>query len=377
MNMGVTSRCRVGWVLAWALSIAGWVLAPRQAAAEEPPAGEQAAVDPANSAPAAVEPDSNAVEPASNSAEANPVTAITKLAPDPSHIGDLLTLEVVVAYPDGYTVNLPTGVEFAPLELVGVEQGEPESTGSGWRRTFTVQLQYFDVGDASVPAFALTYVDPQGRVQTLEVASRKFTVESLLANENEPAVHGEDPPFSLTYPAEATETAIYVGLLALLAGLVLARVWSRWRRRERPVPVVPPIPPHERANDALRALESRRADLLEAGRVADYYLELTEIAKTYVQSRFGVEALDRTTDEIRRSLIRAGDRLAPLSTTELVEFLQRCDLVKFARFAPTDEDADASLQTVRGMVQRSTPVATDDAAPSPTGNEAAPKQEVA
>jgi lipase chaperone LimK len=64
----------------------------------------------------------------------------------------------------------------------------------------------------------------------------------------------------------------------------------------------PPVPAHVTAFQALEELE--RADLITKNQFQDYYLELTEIAKAYIEGRFGVPALDRTTDELRRDLER-------------------------------------------------------------------------
>ena len=64
--------------------------------------------------------------------------------------------------------------------------------------------------------------------------------------------------------------------------------------------------------------ELERGSLLGDGRVQDYYVELTEIGKGYLERRFGVEALDRTTDEIRRALLRDPNAVAPLSADEVM-----------------------------------------------------------
>lgn len=298
-----------------------------------------------------------------------PVAVTTRLSPDPSNIGDLLTLEVIAAYPQGFTVNLPIGLDLAPLEVVNVEPGEPQSTGVGMRKTFTVTLQYFDVGEAQVPAFPLTYVDLEGQVETLRVPGRGFTVESLLANEADPQRRPEDPPVSLEYPNETAETVIYVGLVALLLGAVSSLLLLRWRRREKPVVLPPPVPPHVLALDALDSLAHRRESMIQSGQFQDYYVELTEIAKGYVEVRFGIELLDRTTDEIRAALIEAGDRIAPLEPKTLIAFLQECDLVKFARFAPPEEDTEEALGSVRHMVEDSMPRPQAPASPNETPGE--------
>ncbi|MBX7080839.1 MAG: hypothetical protein K1X88_16695 [Nannocystaceae bacterium] len=281
----------------------------------------------------------------------SPVAVTTRLSPDPSHVGDILTLEITAAFPRGYSVNLPIGVTFAPLHLVDLSEGEPEVTGEGLRKTFTVRLQHFAPGPAQVPSFTLTYVDEAGAVQTAAVPAVPLQVDSLLANEADPQPRPDDPPLSIEYPNTLAETIVYSVLGTLTAAVLAWWALARLRRRRRPAFVPPPIPAHELALEALDELE--RGSLLADGLVQDYYVELTEIGKGYIERRFGVEALDRTTEEIRRVLVRNPDAIAPLSADEVMAFLHRSDLVKFARMRPEGDAATDDLRWVRDAVARS------------------------
>ncbi|MCX4246052.1 hypothetical protein [Paraliomyxa miuraensis] len=319
---------------------------PSPEPAPEPPS--RAAVgEPATPAPAPAAPDPTSKTPVVSD---GPVAVTTRLAPDPSNVGDLLVLEVVAAYPRDVRVNLPTRLELAPLHHVSTVEGEAEPTGDGLRKTFRIELQYFEVGTATIPSFPLTYVDADGAVHTVQIPPRAFTVESLLANESDPQRRGEDPPISREYPDTLAEAVVLSVLGTLLLGLLAWLLVRRFGPR-RAVALPPPIPPHELAFEALDELE--RGELLASGQVQRYYVELTEIAKGYLEGRFGLDALDRTTDEIRRALLDDAKRLAPLSADAVVEFLQRCDLVKFARFSPPDEESHEALELVRDMVKRS------------------------
>lgn len=298
----------------------------------------------------------------SAAARAEDFAVSTRLSPDPSSIGDLLTYEVTVGYPAGHAINVPRGVDLAPLETVSVEELEPEPTGEGLRKVIRFELQHFDVGEAQVPAFDLTRVGPGGEVQTLRVPAHAFTVAALLANEADPQLQPDDPPVSLEYPNELAEAIIY----ASLGGIVVAALatwgilaWLR-RRRDQQAVAPPPVPPHVLAYHELEQLEHAREPMLERGEFQDYYLRLTDIAKAYLEGRFGIDANDRTTDEIRRELLSRGHRIAPLSADEVLRFLQDCDLVKFARFAPPVDEARDALLTVRGMVDRTRPIRRSD-----------------
>ncbi|MEM6289978.1 MAG: hypothetical protein AAGA54_01895 [Myxococcota bacterium] len=283
------------------------------------------------------------------------VTVETRLTPEPSNVGDLLAYEIVVAFPQGVTVNLPTQLDLAPLHLVETVDAPVEATGASLRKTFTLSLQHFSVGEATVPAFDLTTVDAQGAVQTVRVPPHAFTVEALLANEADPVRRGEDPPVSVEYPNDTAETAIYATLGGAFLGLLLWGIVRRVMRKPAVVPAPPPIPPHELAMSALEELE--QGELMRQDDLVPFYLELTEIAKGYLEGRFGVPSLDRTTEEIRRDLLRQKEAIAPLSADEVIAFLQRCDLVKFARMAPQADEASGALTEVRSMVEQTLPTA--------------------
>ncbi|MBV1860470.1 MAG: hypothetical protein KUG77_18805 [Nannocystaceae bacterium] len=285
-------------------------------------------------------------------AEQAAVTIQTRLSPEPSSVGDLLTYEVIVAFPRGITVNLPTQLDFSPLHLVRSEDSSPEVTGASLRKVFTLTLQHFETGEAVVPSFALTTVDASGAIETVTVPSKPFVVEALLANEVDPGRKGEDDPVSIAYPNERAEVGIYATLAGILLALIGWFIVRRFLRQPKVKPTPPPIPPHVVALSALDELE--QGELMQEDDLVPFYLQLTEIAKGYLEGRFGIPSLDRTTEEIRRDLVRRGDSIAPLSADEVIEFLQRSDLVKFARFSPEDDEAGSALGEVRGMVERST-----------------------
>jgi hypothetical protein len=311
----------------------------------------------------------HAAEPAP---ETSPVSVETRISPDPSNVGDLLTYEVTAAYPRGITVNLPSVLTLDPLYVVGVRESEPEPTGEGLRKVFTIELQHFVIGPAQVPAFDLTWVDAQGGVQTVAVPAHDLVVESLLANEVDPQRRGEDPPVSLPYPNDLAEIIIYAAAGTLfLAGVVLIFVMWLWPGAKQ-VMAPPPLPPHVQAYRALDELEG--GELLPERQFEEFYVQLTEIAKGYLQGRFGVSALDRTTEEIRWILRHEEDRIAPLTAKEVLAFLDTSDLFKFAGFEPREDEPQEALARVRDMIDRTAPEAPEGARPAEPAPEEKPAE---
>lgn len=298
------------------------------------------------------------------------------LSPNPSHIGDALVLELEVRYPKGYRVNLPTGLAMGKAEVLSVEEGSPRRADGGSVKTFTINLQAFELEPFTLPPVLLTYTDPDGQVLTADAPAVKVEVERLTANEAQAERQGEDPPVSLTYPNVLAERVIWAAMLALILGAALAALFFTLRRKKPSAAPVIIRPPHELALEALRSLEARRVEMLEGGAYQDFYLELTSIAKQYVQARFGVDVVERTTDELHLVLRRERERLAGLDPNELLTFLREADLIKFARLAPTADETHKALQSVEKIVleTRLVPSAPQQASVAPQGPSAVPTQ---
>ncbi len=147
------------------------------------------------------------------------------------------------------------------------------------------------------------------------------------------------------------------GLPALLAlGLLLFGLFWWLRRRARALaPEIPPIPADEEALEALTVLAL--ADLPGKGESHDYYFELSRILRHYLSRRYHMPFSDWTSEEIREALAGRRPRLRfdPELRDELLDDLDRGDLVKFARRQPSRAECDDSLAAARRLIRATRP----------------------
>ena len=134
-------------------------------------------------------------------------------------------------------------------------------------------------------------------------------------------------------------------LLAAAAAVVaLAVLLLRYISRRIREHLMSPI---ERARVELDRLVKR--GLPGRGKYKDFYIELTMVVRRYVQRKYGVKAPHLTTDEFFAELAARG--LAAAGSSELKEFLQSADLVKFAGLEATPEMADDATGSARRYLE--------------------------
>ena len=148
-----------------------------------------------------------------------------------------------------------------------------------------------------------------------------------------------------TLPFRFGEVSGYVkwGLLALLA--LLAALYATQKllaRHGRSVGSLfrsaPPQPPHVVAIQALEALHHQK--LWQNNRYKLYYSGLTDILRTYIAARYGIGAMEMTSDEIIEAMRRIDD-MPQKSAMDLTAILRDADLVKFAKATPDAEQNEA------------------------------------
>jgi hypothetical protein len=148
----------------------------------------------------------------------------------------------------------------------------------------------------------------------------------------------ELPPLPSWRPVLIVAAASGVAALLALAG------WTRYRRRQSPVPI---MAPRERIRTELARLEL--LPLGTPGDVARFHICMADLVRRYLQLLCGLSAFELTTPEI----LVAIDRLPTLSPGERVVIrglLERCDIVKFAGALPAAEECRQMMKMAQTLV---------------------------
>ena len=272
------------------------------------------------------------------SAQTDAPRLLTATEPAVITVGDPVRLLVTVLHTAESRVVWPDPFELDPFELVDQRPLEPVAEGNRVQSSMELTLTAFALGELRVPAFEVEVVDAAGDSVRLTSEVAVIRVESVGLDEGADIRDIKGPlaiPFSMM-----TLLPWLVGLAIL--GAAAYWLYRRYRRRtrpDRPVPVVPPRPAHEIAYESLDALEA--SGLLQLGKVKTYHIRVSDILRVYTEDRFDVDAMEMTTGEVLVELDRA--RVARGVVGDFRQLLDRCDLVKFAKFRP---DASACRHLV-------------------------------
>ena len=87
---------------------------------------------------------------------------------------------------------------------------------------------------------------------------------------------------------------------------------------------------------------------------AAFHVSVADIVRQYLAGRYALETNERTTTEILH-LVETGARPLPVVRRHLTDVLSQCDLVKFARFVPEEEEAIGTVDTARLFVEETRP----------------------
>jgi hypothetical protein len=111
-------------------------------------------------------------------------------------------------------------------------------------------------------------------------------------------------------------------------------------------------PPYE---VALLELAAIREDLSKTGEVKECYFRVSACVRAYIEAVFRLKAPEMTTEEFLPSLGTSG-ALADGQKRLLRDFLEACDLVKFARHVPKTEEVESVLGAARNFIEETKPV---------------------
>jgi hypothetical protein len=118
---------------------------------------------------------------------------------------------------------------------------------------------------------------------------------------------------------------------ALAVAVLLFALWQWWQKRRMQIPVEPPVPAHVRAKQKIQEA------LALIAQPKPFCILVSDTIRTYLEERFSFRAPERTTEEFLHEL-QDTDLLSAEQKEKLGEFLECCDLVKFAKYEPREPE---------------------------------------
>lgn len=207
----------------------------------------------------------------------------------------------------------------------------------------------------TLPPVPIAIARASGEVLTLCTRPHTIVVDDPTASVPD-AKPRPNPPPRLQRETWVLARQIVLGALggAALAALA-AWLIVRWMRRPKPVPPPPPPrPPWVVAFEELRAI--RFADLIAQGRLPEHFDRVSDALRKYLGGRYGFDGLETTTYEMQSKLRSVSP--PPPELGAIFTLLDTCDLVKFARFSPSDEDGKLALDEAERIVHATMPAST-------------------
>lgn len=147
-----------------------------------------------------------------------------------------------------------------------------------------------------------------------------------------------------------------IGALILI-GLLLYFFVFRKKKEEVVVEVVPQVAPYEEALQKLKSLDEKL--LWQNNKIKQYYSELTEIVRLYIERELKVPALESTTDELIETLSDFHQTKSIITEKETIQrlktLLQEADLVKFAKSKPMAERIEGDRKDAENIINNLKP----------------------
>ena len=258
-------------------------------------------------------------------------------------IGEQITYSIQVETDTTNLVVFPEGQSFMPLEMIESYKTDTVKQTDKYNLIKRYGLTQFDSGVYTIPPQKIVIGN-----RTLLTDSLKVEVRNILVDSTKQGLYDIKPIIEVEKsPSQWWKYVLYTLLIVgIVAGLIY---WFLWRKKplseEEEIAL---LPPYDRAKLALKKLEE--SDYLKQDALKEYYSELTQIVRKYLDEKVYDHSMESTTDQLisRLRLLKDGNQIDLSKDTikNIESILKRADLVKFAKSKPDVGLAELDRNTI-------------------------------
>lgn len=268
----------------------------------------------------------------------------TRFTPDTIMIGDQFYLHLDIDKDVAQEIQLPRFEKnrLTPqIEVLGIDR--VDTLGQNGRRLqvrVTYRLTSFDEGTHTLGGFPVVWSSSPGQARdgkadtVLAPEQMRLTVGTFEIDTAKQQIFDIKRPLNTPLVFAEIRDYVYWGVgIALALAVIIYLLIKYIRRRQGRTGPKRFVPPHIVAIRALEKLHSRK--LWQNGKHKEYYSQLADIVRIYIERRYGIGAMEMTSDQILDAVRNVNDERL---REKLRELFGLADLVKFAKMAPSPDD---------------------------------------
>ncbi len=254
-------------------------------------------------------------------------------------IGDQINLKLEVEKPAGLKIRFAQIPDSLAGKIEVLKKSGIDTTRMKDNSLKLVQnllITCFDSGSYQIPPFRFDVSEP-GKNDSLFTDWLTLKVMTL---QIDTAKGPTDIKLPYDAPLTLKEVTPYMMGIILIGAILFLLLYSIKRKKKNMPLFVKPQKPKEPAHIiALRELDRIKEEKLwQKDKIKEYYSDVTEVLRVYIEDRFEIPAMEQTSNEILTSIQRNRNLINDRTLNYLTQILPLADLVKFAKYYPLPDD---------------------------------------
>jgi hypothetical protein len=251
-------------------------------------------------------------------------------------ISEPITFTLSALYKPGIKVKLPEpGSTIAGLRVIDFGEKLRDEADNLINNKKWYKLQADIEGTYIIPSMDVSYMDNGTTEQKLKTPQIFLKIKSALPESEKNALKDIIEIKPLQKADRNLTPLIIIGITVLIAITGIMCVFLYFKKKKNKNEIQKPA--HVIALEALENLQKER--LIDKGVAREHYFKLSDIFRRYIENRFGIPAVERTSQELIPEIFKL-DEFRETVRSNTKEFLFHSDMVKFAKHSPSREEVD-------------------------------------
>ena len=306
--------------------------------------------------------------------KAQPV--MVKASIDSTHIliGDQLKLILEIEKPKNMAIEFPIipdtfsshieVIKRSPIDTIKLADNDRIKLSK------SILISSFDSGSHVIPPFFFKLKNNQ-KMDSVATKAMIFQVLTMKIDTTKGPVDIKVP---YSAPLSLNEVIPYIlGIILIGAIIFFIFYYIRWKKKNVPLFIRPEKPKEPAHILALRELDRIKGQKLwQQEKIKQYYSEVADTIRYYIQNRFDIPAMEQTSAETIGVFKQNPELIDGNSLNEIQHILSLADLVKFAKYTPLPDDNNLTLMNAYFFVNQTKKEelkATEKPAIEPQGQE--------